>query len=285
MQCGEGAFGAMTKYSLKKGLLAISSASFGLWVSMTAPLIAGPFSSPDFVDMEDEEALGAHLSEVGAQGRLIFEKDNAAAIATDGLRNHLKGIDQRVRGWVSERQGDGKWRVLFFGDKDTLLHWVDTQDGAITPNGIKSFGSGVPLNNRQRAMVKARTAAANKKFTACTDSYNTVVVDAPEGDFYVYLLAATGDPSLVTIGGHYRRLIDGDTFKVKKTRQYSKGCLILKKEENSAGLISSNAYVSYPEEVHVFVSLLHDMPLYIITSKNGIFWKIADGEVSLVRGN
>ena len=45
----------------------------------------------------------------------------------------------------------------------------------------------------------------------------------------------------------------------------------------------SHVVSATPVETHVYLSLLHGMPLYVVTSEHE-FWKVKDGRISKMKG-
>ena len=84
------------------------------------------------------------------------------------------------------------------------------------------------------------------------------------------------------VGGHYRVHVSADGASVLSVQPFSKSCLILRSEAPAGGklvaLIVSHLVTAAPVESHVFLSLLHQKPFVVVTSRGA--WEIAGERVS-----
>jgi len=109
------------------------------------------------------------------------------------------------------------------------------------------------------------------------------VLEDPAGDAsLVYALAYSKKPDDVVLGIHYRVCVTHDTKKVKSVEPLSRSALIVKKGAGvpagaaSAGVWGINLVSPTPLETHVYLSLLHDTPVFLGMADHSI-WKVDGG--------
>ncbi|MDI1479293.1 hypothetical protein [Polyangium sp. y55x31] len=223
-------------------------------------------------EIEQAEKLGASLHAV----------DDASAVATDVLL--AAGVlprDERVRGWVTRREGDG-FRVEFLGELPEglrVLHVVSLGKDVRKEPRFESLEPPRPPDATSQAMFLARRTAARSSFRACSNRYNAVVLPgelAGKSGWLVYLLAATTDASERVIGGHHRVLVSEDGTQVRESFALSQACMTVREErggdKRAAALVVDHLATPAPTEAHVFVSLLYGMPLVVKTTRG--LWSV-----------
>ena len=142
------------------------------------------------------------------------------------------------------------------------------------------------LSEAELAQLRARQLARRQVSQPCAQQYNTVALpDGSSGNLLIYALAATDDPNLVLIGGHYRITVSGDGRSVRLVEKLSKSCLALKKNEVPRGgklsaLLATHVVSESVWRRTSYLSLLHKQLLYIRTKKG--MWKVDAGEFTLV---
>ncbi|WP_162938844.1 hypothetical protein [Brevundimonas naejangsanensis] len=211
------------------------------------------------------------LQQTGAIGASIFFQDRAAWRATDVLLAHLGGAtDHGLIGWIVVEQGDAQLVRFVRGDPAAPRPGYDIlvdKTGRPGP-AVKSKDVVLPDDQIARYLARA-TALANIGALRCTASFNPVVLDDPDGDgWLVWLLAATNDVDVVPMGGHYRFHLTADGRTVEKREQLSSGCLNMDRRKagqsgQPAALFTTVLVASQPLEVHVFLSLLNRLPIYV----------------------
>lgn len=224
------------------------------------------------------------IAEAEKLGRIIYEKDIAAWVGTDkmleDLGNNVAGLP--IRGWVTDKDGS-RYRVNFIGEKDgeTKIYYQAWTKGKKVKK-TKTHMQGIALSDAQLAMWRARQLVPDKDFNRCAQTYNTVVVpfdDAGEEKLYVYLFASTTDPTKIVVGGHYRYTVSGDGQKILANMPFSNACMELDKNPNAVGMFVTHLRTNYPQEHHVFVSLSHDLQLYVSAAKADLVYKIHKGKI------
>ncbi|HEY2445699.1 MAG TPA: hypothetical protein VGI20_08185 [Rhizomicrobium sp.] len=123
----------------------------------------------------------------------------------------------------------------------------------------------------------------------CSDRYNTVALNDPQGDgWLVWAMAATNDPKAVVIGGHYRFTISKDGRNIQQGDALSRACMTLTRpalrDATEQGVFVSQLVALTPVETHLFASLEYKLPLFVGTL-DGKTWKIDQGQVSEVESD
>ena len=228
------------------------------------------------------------LKTIESLGRRIYEQDAYASRATDILFERVGGPERLTRegiaGWVVSEQGTNVVVRFVKAGTASVVPAYDVMFSTLR-HGELSSAEGKRLSTNEVAQYKARQLALKNIPEYCSDRYNAVVLQNVGADgFLIYALAATTDPNLVLIGGHYRFTVSGDGSRIERTDRLFKTCLIVDKRDvpaggETAGLYASHIVSDTPVETHVFLSLLNRQPMYIVT-KDGNMWKIDKGAIT-----
>ena len=101
----------------------------------------------------------------------------------------------------------------------------------------------------------------------------------------VYLLAGTKRPGIAVFGKHHRARVSPDGRQLLSLEPLSKSILelplALPPGAKEAGLAVSHIISETPIETHVFVSLLHKLPVYVSTSRGQ--WKVDGDRISFIQ--
>jgi len=235
-----------------------------------------------------KENYDSEMAQAEELGKIIYEKDIAAWIATDKMLAELGGDvgGLPIRGWVTDKDGS-HYRVNFIGElngKTKVFYQAWTRGRKVKKS--KVYKLGFPLTSDQMTMWKARKLVVDQKFKQCSKTYNTVIVpyeSSGEKRLYVYLLASTTDPKKIVMGGHYRYSVSLNGEEVLSKIDFSNSCLELDKEPNSVGIIVTHLKTNYPQEHHVFLGLSHDIQLYVSAAKTEVLYNINNGKISKVQ--
>ena len=243
----------------------------------------------------------ALLEKAEELGKRIYVHDQYAAKATHLLFAHGVNLGEiGTQGWITEERPDG-CVVTFVAREPEPWRSVSvvTFAGAAEPNIILVDKD---LTETQAAMFNARQLVLGAVEHPCSDGYNTVVIPQdgeglpnakecvgdPEPTWLAYALAATRDPNLFLVGGHYRAKVSADGRTVLEKRRFTKDCSVLKSPEAAGADVDLAAYTlghvldDRPTEIHVFLNLLCGRPLYIVTADRR-FWRIEGGKISLLK--
>lgn len=249
----------------------------GFWAALAAPAAAK-------TDREIEFA--AEIAEAEKLGRIIFEYDIAAWVATDSLIGKLGGLEDKVTGWVVEKADKGE-SVLFYRGSNGLFspaYSINVRDGKAIDASLVEYPAGAALTPGQTAMIKARETGLKAGVSGCSDTYNTIVIPDESIGYLVYVMAATTNSNAVQIGGHLRHDIDAAGENVVGFRKFTNSCIALSKAAPDrksivVALLVSQVLTAYPTEIHVWASLLHEVDLFVVTGEKAL-WKVSNGKIS-----
>lgn len=238
---------------------------------------ANPISNENTEKVRRAEKLGLE----------IYNKDVASARATDVLFEHkIPQTDSRVKGWITVPNKDG-WLVRFIGeDGGTMavlydIEYMPRQSAKL----LKRYDPPHPLSSAEASQFLARQTALQSGFKMCSRKYNTVVLpaDNPEDGWTVYLIAATTNSNQIMLGGHHRILASKDGSHVIESTALTKSCIAQERHENAVFIYVSHLISSTPIETHVLLSLLHKIPIIVVTELGP--WKVIDGKILFISPN
>ncbi len=235
----------------------------------------------------------AEIADAERLGRIIFEHDIAAARATDFIIDKTRGkLSEDVRGWIEAPLEDGAIRIYFFGEAAEgeffPVYAVDVRNGEAVKKSYTAYTGRTPFETPLNNLAKARAIALRQPFNACSRNYNSVVFENAPGEYFVYLLAGTRDPGVIPFGGHYRMTVNPDENAIIGFQAFSKSCLIMRKDQapkgsTAAALMVSHIVTPYPMETHAWLSLLHEIDIYVMTADNGVLWKVSKGQIEALQ--
>lgn len=215
----------------------------------------------------------------------IFERDTAAWKGTDlFLEMGLLQSNPALKGWITEDLGEAGYAVTFIGEKGG--HYVGFYRAQVH-NGIPDADSyivndaGFDLSKDQLSRFKARLLAGQLDFMRCSERYNTVVTGQNSENKTVYLLASSTQHGEIFAGGNHQVLVDPSGDKVIEHLPLSKSCLTMQKQDNAVALTVTHLVSPVPTAVHVFQSLQHDIPFYVLTVENGYIWYVDGDNISI----
>ena len=266
-----------------RGLVLCSVAAFCLaGCAATAPSAAPPAAAATVATSADARVapeIAAHLRESERLGRLLFELDDASAVATDVLLEHIKNpADGGIRGWLPLRTLDdatipaGVYKVVFMtSEAAPRIAATVTLAPAARPVFERHDPPLAPseaIARRFRARMTALAAVHRNG-----QLINPVVLAGEPGvdGFVVYLLAGTTRPGEIVLGLHYRAVVRPDGASLVSMTPLSKTAIVIGNRGIPAGAVPVAAVVSHivtdwPLETHVFASLLHkNREIYVLT--------------------
>jgi hypothetical protein len=227
------------------------------------------------------------LDVIEALGREIHRRDMAAATATDIMLDQRLNLDDYpLRGWVVTEDAAGLL-VTFVAEYDGEYKAVfDVRPDA---TGRRRFAllEGRALSTEEALQFRARAVSQSEIAEPCSDRYNSVVLMDPENDgWIVYWLAATTQPGTMVLGGHYRVMVSADGQEVVAADRLSRSCIALEQaaqsvEQETAAAVVSHLVSATPVETHVFASLLHRKPIYVLT-ENDTIWAVEGDSIRKV---
>lgn len=212
------------------------------------------------------------LLQTGAMGSAIFLQDRAAARATDALLARFGGKPpEGLIGWIAVQEDEGHLVRFLVGELDKPRPGYDVLVDKTGRASAVIETVGADLSEAHATLFRARnTAASGVGALRCAARYNSVVLDDPDSDgWLVWLLASTTDANKVPMGGHYRFHVSADGRTVEKREQLSNSCLDLDRRQaqqggQTVGLMTNVIVAPQPLEIHVFLSLLNRLPIYVM---------------------
>lgn len=223
-------------------------------------------------------------------GRLLQRLDRAAWIATDVFGEDRQASESRKssHGWITESIDTGT-RVSFFDAKDPpgRTYAVDIQSTGVVANA--RVATDTRFTDEELSLIRARQAALGQKFLACSPNYNSVVYR--DGDaIRVYLMPGTSQQGVFPAGGHHLFVYDATGRTLRSQRDFTRACIDLQQSPDKpmadgsrpAGMMITHLLDPVPTEIHVFISLNSDVPLYVGTIENRYLWKVEHGRISLI---
>lgn len=261
-----------------------------IYLFMVAFMFGAPAWAEETMSFSElSETQREGIAEAEEVGRNIYIRDQAAWIATDYIREHHAGVDPRSKGWITEMAVEGT-RVLWIGDvggQPKLLQQVTVDRGEVLPDSYVRYDNGAPMTAGQRAAYLAIRTATAAPFPRCEGIYNVVVLPRSRGDgteYWVYLLRAMTDWSVIKVGGHVMFRVDGSGTRLLETRPLSRSCLEVDQRTAPSGaelvvVNMTHLVTETPTPAHVFLNIQHKIAFSVATTMNGIVWMIEDGHI------
>lgn len=222
------------------------------------------------------------LEETQALGRAMYLQDQAAAAATDILLAQVPDLSAYpVEGWVVSMEG-GCHVVTFVGThQGELRAMFAVRPEAPAARRLSDLGYR-PLTEEEEGQFKARKTTLGLINQWCSDSYNSIILPAPDGNAQlIYWMAATSEPDVALVGGHYRFTTSSDWQRVEREEQLFSSCLRLgtKGMPENAALFAAQPLSEAPLETHVFLQL-QLKKTFVVQTGNDALWEISDGMIS-----
>ena len=246
----------------------------------TAPPAAPPPSAPPpAAEAPIPPDLRDPIAQSAAIGRKLYVLDTAKTIGGDTLRANVpdaanKGLAAPITLQESDAEGHPK--------ESFLVSFVTADDPPriayevrLAPNTKPAFTPYTPPKEGTPAvvaLVRARQVAVSA-MPPSEQPINAIVLpgEAKGSDVFVYLLAGTTNPNVAVFGKHYRALVPiGGTSATYVAPINNLVQEVPTKGPNGEAvesLVVNHAANEYPVETHVFMSLLHKLPVYVGTRR------------------
>jgi hypothetical protein len=230
--------------------------------------------------------LAPAIQEAESVGRQLYVIDKISAIGTDVLLENVpRPQEHGLAGYLTVQDGDDSgqpkksFTVMFYtgGPEPKVAFEIH-----VAPETKPRFEAVSPPRRASPTMqelIRARKTAIDA-LPEHNQPINPVLLPGPVGqEVVVYLLAGTKQPGIAVFGKHHRARVSADGRTLIKLEPLSKSILELplKLPEGTteAGLGITHIISETPNATHVFVSLLHKLPVYVGTSRG--LWRV-DGE-------
>lgn len=260
---------------------------------IAAALLAVPAAAqqaPATIPAADQ---AAKLRAIGARGRLLFDLDRAAWVATDDLMKKVRDpASAGLKGYVVEHDGPGFAVTFFSGEPGRFVaHYIARVVGGRVRSGRLLAGAErVPLTPLQLRLALARSAAGSSGLRACTQETFNAAVIPPASDtapIELYLTSAQTQSGIYPVGGHYLLTI-GIDGTVQSTRKFTNSCLNMQVPRGKrggaqpAGLFVAHLLDPLPTEIHVFLSIWIGKPLFVGIGNPPQVWAVEGERIRLV---
>lgn len=173
-----------------------------------------------------ERDLPAYLAGVTQRGSALYEYDQAAWHGTDAFLS----LHPEHNGFTNYFcvKGPSGWSVLFGGwnseRKSLLIVYEARQTGEPGKFTAQKLDPPREATDREMAMERA-LELAGASFPRAQRSYNSAVLPAPGGNWYVYLYPAQTKDGVWPLGGDVRFTISANGEQIIEKRQLHKAIL------------------------------------------------------------
>jgi len=237
---------------------------------------------------ESAAPSSAELAAVTARGRMLEEYDVAAASATDAMVA-LKP-DTSAAPYFIARKTDKGWEVVFGrldqkGDKFVIVYRAS--QGA-SPKEFTAKKVDPPVEDRGFYLAASKAIeTASRDFGRPSRAYNSYVLPAESGQFYVYLLPAQTAEGVFPLGGDVRYTIAADGPIVAKRQMHR--TIIENKNPLKAGQALAGRHIhdlgNGPEDSDVFhvLNRTPSLPEYVGTPDKHVYEIETDGSIKLIQ--
>lgn len=254
---------------------------------------APPTPEEEFRDEIDlAERLGATLF---AKVKLAEEATAAAELVVD---RRTFGLAQGPI--VVEK--DGQWLVRFVGSAGARV--ISHYDVLFSLEGVpkvRLLDSPRNVTAREASLFVAKQAATRAMPFRCPADYVRIGLPSLEGrGWTIYLLPEPKDENLIQLGGHIRAEVSHDGEEVKTIGALASGCKAMAADgpgeaqglgraegldsadgvgsaEGLGGFWAMHTRSPTPHEIHVYLSLRHDLAMKVGTWTGA--WSVDQGEV------
>lgn len=230
-------------------------------------LVAAESSAQEPRTAEPNQAI---LDSITERGRRLAEYDWAAWHATDALLEAIPDPSGVAR-YVAVQHGD-VWEVSFgrlTERRDTFLVTYQAHEAPEQTHGFAVEVHKPPVPGSDATLMAARAlATALSDFGQVTQSYNTAILDAPNGNLWVYIMPGQTSPDFYWHGGDARYLVseDGNAILDKRLLHRSLMQMPIPPDSAVAG-VHTAVMDDKPEDTDVFYVLTRNplLPEIIVT--------------------
>jgi hypothetical protein len=224
------------------------------------------------------------------RGRLIFELDRAAWVATDDMMAKVpRWRDAGMKGYVVEQAAED-FTVTFYGGNGEVpvaFYSARVKNRKVVSGEVYPAAARPPLTAGQKRLVAIRTAAQREaagKPICAKAPFNITVIPpaAPDAASDIYLMTPQVKAREFPFGGHYRATVAPDG-RITGSRAFSKSCIAMAQPKNAAAMVVSHLLDPVPTEIHVFTSLSAGLPVYVAIPESNRVFTVAGDRIRLVK--
>lgn len=230
------------------------------------------------------------LATTARLGKALYEQDRRVSIASEIVHDNFDVDAEHIVGYVTSGEPTHLTVRYLRPAGNTFEVVVDAIfEDLLLPALVQPADSA--LSAGELAQANARRLAAEDLSTRCDGRYNTLAVADPDSaGLLVYGIAASADPGKLMVGGHVRYRFAADGREIRATEPLATSCAATSRDElktaaindGTRGLGIRNSLGNTPFESHVLMSLLYDVPLFVVTADLKM-WKVAGGAMSVFR--
>ena len=236
-------------------------------------------------ESKDKE-LKSYLDGVTERGRALYAYDQAAWHGTDAFFE-LKPDTNGLAHYICTKTTSG-WLITF-------PKWNETHDKLLVayeametePGKYEARRVDPPSEASSDLIAKERALElALADFQRPQRPYNSAILRAPNGSFYVYLYPGQTKDTVWPIGGDVRYTISTDGKQIIEKRQLHKTILDMEYKPGSNAVAGMHSHIlsDVPEDTDVLYVLTRkpSMPEYVGTP-NRIFVVNTDGTIAIAK--
>lgn len=237
-----------------------------------------------------ERGDAASITFAEKRGRLLFELDRAAWVATDDMVATTPNWQESgIKGYIVEQAAQG-FTVTFYGGGDeapVAFYTGQVANREVKSRQVHSAATRPLLTGAQKRLVAIRAAAQREaagKVNCAEAPLNVTVIPPPSPNTPadIYLMTPQVKAGEFPFGGHYRATVAPDG-RVTGSRAFTKACLTMPQPENAAAMVVSHLLDPVPTEIHVFTSLTAGLPVYVSFAEPRRVFAVAGDKITLVK--
>ena len=223
------------------------------------------------------------LAGITARGRALYAYDQAAWHATDAVFA-LKPDSTGMARYICDKTPSG-WVVVFpkwneAHDQLLVIYEAREKDGKFV---ARKLDHPVPADSALLAKERALELAF-ADFPKPNRPYNTAILPAPDGNFFVYLYPGQTSENVWPIGGDFRYTISADGKTIVQKRKLHHTIMDMETRANQKGGYHTHAITDVPEDTDVLYVLNRkpSMPEFVGTARQ-IFEIDTDGNIATAK--
>ena len=218
------------------------------------------------------------------RGRAIYEYDQTAWHGTDAIAQ-LKPDTKGLARFLCIPATTG-WKVVVPKWDDTKKKLVVAYQATEDPKTGKftAVKNDPPVEPKEDLMgMEQALATATLDLGNPGRPYNSAILPAGDGNFYVYLYPGQTKENIWPLGGDVRYTISGDGKKIVEKRQLHKGILDTEYTKDAVAGVHAHVLSDMPEDTDVLYVLNRHphIPEYIAVTAEKVWLVRADGSITL----
>ncbi len=236
-------------------------------------MVAVSAQAQDAAALQQAERRGAELLELD---RVI----QAARAAGEDVRAFRR--DDDVAGWVATRSGDA-YRITFIRlqrNGEPVGRYRVTVSRTGQALGEMERLDDLPLDAREAAQFRARVRAEATPHSACSTTYETLVLPEASGAWSAYLMPRAAFSDVLLLGGSYRAEVSADGHTAVSFAVLASGCTVLPNPGDADALRFDDPEGRGINELHAYAAALAGKPLYV--NAGGTSWLVNAGRIQAV---